>query len=131
MSRSAFSELRTKLDSNDSFVAGGHRIMKTAGATRHAARMKRVPVWALNDERIKELIKRCFPSSNQKKRAGRLVRIIYLYYRVGLTAGTVAEELKMSVRAVEESLRRINKTIARPAKPRGRPKKIEYADTNL
>ncbi len=97
--------------------------MKTAGATRHASRMKRVPVWALDDEKIKELIRRCFPNPNQRTKAGRMIRIIYLYYRTGLTAAGVAEELKMSVRAVEESLRRINKTISRPARPRGRPRK--------
>lgn len=125
MSRGAFSELRTKLDSNDSFVTGGHRIMKTAGATRHAARMKTVPVWALDDEKIKELIRRCFPNPSQRNRAARMVRIIYLYYRAGTTAALIAEELKMSVGAVEESLRRINKTMSRPIKPRGRPKNVD------
>ena len=48
--------LRASLDSNDTFVSGGHQIMKTAGATRHADRMRRVPVWALDDDRIKGLI---------------------------------------------------------------------------
>lgn len=105
--------------------------MKTAGATRHAARMKKVPVWALDDQKIRELIKRCFPSPGQRKNAARMVRIIYLYYRAGTTAAVVAEELKMSVRAVEESLRRINKTVNRQVKPRGRPKKLEYVNTNL
>lgn len=123
MSGGSYSELRTKLDGNDGFVTGGHRIMKTAGATRHASRMKRVPVWALDDEKIKGLIQRCFPNFSQRERAGRMIRIIYLYYRAGLTAAGVAEELKMSVKAVTESLRRINRTMNRPAKPRGRPKR--------
>jgi len=115
--------LRASLDGNDTFVSGGHQVIKTAGATRHAERMKKVPVWALDDTKIKELVKRRYPGPKQKKYALRMVRMIYLYYRVGNTAGAVAEELKMSVRAVEEALRRINKIVDRPAKPRGRPRK--------
>lgn len=121
--RDTIPSLKASLDSNDAFISGGHRIMKTAGATRHAERMKKVPVWALDDDKLKELIKRCFPSPGQKKQALRMLRIIYLYYRAGTTAGVIAEELHMTVHAVEESIRRINKTMARPVKGRGRPKK--------
>ena len=121
--RDTLPSLKTSLDSNDTFISGGHRIMKTAGATRHAERMKNVPAWALDDNKLKELIKRCFPSPNQRNQALRMLRIIYLYYRAGTTAGVIAEELKMSVRSVEMVLRRINRTINTPAKPRGRPKK--------
>jgi hypothetical protein len=118
----SFSILRKTLDGKETYV-GSHQVIKTAGATQHASRMARVPVWALDDTKIKELIERCFPSPKQKKSALRMIRIIYLYYRVGSTAGHIAEELNMSVRAVEEVIRRINKTMDRPAKPRGRPKK--------
>lgn len=116
----SFSFLRKSFDSKESIVSGGHRVMKTAGATRHAERMKRVPVWATDDEKIRQLVRRCFPSPNQRKSAVRMVSIIYRYYRVGETAGKIAEDLGMSIRAVEESLRRINKTANRPIKPRGR-----------
>jgi transposase len=85
--------------------------------------MKRVPVWALDDDKLKEIVTRCFPHQSQKKQALRMLRIIYLYYRAGTTAGVIASELHMSIRAVEESIRRINKTANRPPKPRGRPKK--------
>jgi Glu-tRNA(Gln) amidotransferase subunit E-like FAD-binding protein len=97
--------------------------MKTAGATRHAERMERVPVWALDDAKIRELIERCYPGGKRKELAARMVRIVYAYYRTGATATKIAEALGMSVKAVEESLRRINKTMNRPIKPRGRPKK--------
>lgn len=122
MDNDSFAFLRNTLDGKDNYV-GSHQIMKTAGATLHADRMKRIPLWALDDEKLKELIKRCFPSPKQRKSALRMLRIIYLYYRAGSTAGAIAEELKISVRAVEESLRRINKTMNRPIKPRGRPRK--------
>lgn len=126
MSENSFSELRTHLDSNDTFVSGGHGIIKTAGATRHAERMKRVPVWALDDEKVKQLIRYRFPraatSPNQRRLAARMLRLIYLYYRVGSTTGAVAEELKMSLNAVKCMIRRINKAMEEPLRPSHRPK---------
>lgn len=101
--------------------------MKTAGATRHTERMKRVPVWALDDERIKQFINLRFPKATtdqeQRKLALRMVRLIYLYYRVGATTGIVAAELKMTVGAVEQALHRISTAMNRPLKPSHRPKK--------
>jgi hypothetical protein len=127
LSGGSFSELRSKLDSNDVFLAGGHRIMKTAGATRHAARMKKVPVWALDDNKIKELIKLRFPKAGtdpeQRKLASRMVRLIYLYYRVGATTDVVAAELHMSRRMVEKIVHKLSKAMTQPLKPSHRPKK--------
>lgn len=127
MSDSSFSELRSKLDSNDGFVSGGHRIMKTAGATQHTARMRRVPVWALDDERIKQFIHLRFPRARidqeQRKLAARMVRLIYLYYRVGATSGAVAAELNMTMGAVEQAVYRISSAMKRPLNPSHRPKK--------
>lgn len=132
MSDGSFSELRNKLDGKDNFVNGGHGIIKTAGATRHAERMKRVPVWALDDAKLKELINLRFPKANidpkQRALAARMVRLIYLYYRVGLTTDTVAEELKMTRNAVECSLKRLNKGMSKPFKPSHRPKKADRID---
>jgi len=119
--------LRASLDGNDTFVSGGHQVIKTAGATRHAERMKKVPVWALDDAKIKELIKLRFPKAatdpEQRKSAARMIRLIYLYYKVGETMGTVAEELHMTVNSVHMMLRRLNKQMSRPLKPSHRPKK--------
>jgi hypothetical protein len=121
MAQDSLSNLRTSLDGSDGFVSG-HRVMKTAGATRHAERMKKVPVWAFDNEQIKQLVRRCFPGPKQKKLAARLVSIIYRYYRKGDTAARIASDLNMTVEAVEQSLIRINRTVKRPVKRRGRPK---------
>ena len=93
--------------------------------------MENVPAWALDDQELRKLIERCFPNPRQRAAAARMVRIVYLYYRTGFTAAQIGEQLQMSTRAVEESLRRINKTVSRPAKPRGRPKKETDAPDNL
>ena len=118
--------LRKSFDGKETIVSGGHGIMKTAGATRHAERMKTIPVWALNDEKIKELIRLRFPKAKtdpeQRRLAARMIRLIYLYYRVGATIGTVAEELKMTIGAVEKMLLRLNKQMKAPLKPSYRPK---------
>jgi len=127
LSGDSFSELKARFDGNDNFISGGHGIIKTAGATRHADRMKRVPVWALDDEKVKELIKCRFPNAatdtEQRKLAARMLRLIYLYYRVGSTTGAVAEELKMTCNAVKCMIRRINSTMRGPLKPSHRPRK--------
>jgi hypothetical protein len=121
--RETLTALRASLDSNDVFVSGGHGIIKTAGATRHAERMKKIPVWALSDTEIRKLVKRCFPSPKQHKQAARMVVIVYKYYRAGDTAGKIAEELNMSLGAVKQLLIRINRVAKSPAKPRGAPKR--------
>ena len=84
-------------------------------------------MWALDDEKVKELIKCRFPKAatdpKQRKLAARMLRLIHLYYRVGSTSGAVAEELKMSVGAVEKMLLRLNNQMSGPLKPSHRPKK--------
>lgn len=125
--RDTLPRLRASLDSNDTFVSGGHRVMKTAGATRHAERMRRVPVWALDDMKIKQFIDSRFPDAKtnpaQRRLASRMIRIIYLYYRVGTTAAVAAEELKMTVKAVKHVISRINNAMSKPLKPSHRPRK--------
>jgi hypothetical protein len=132
----SFSELRTKLDGNDTFVTGGHRVMKTAGATRHTARMKRVPVWANDDEQVRLLLLKIFPklkiNEKQRARAVRWMRVIYLYFRVGWTSGKIASELGLRdviVRNIVRDIRRAangkrsDTGAERSIRPRGRPKK--------
>lgn len=131
-----FSQLRNFLDGNDPFMTRGHQIIKTAGATQHAQRMQSVPVWALDDNKIKELLMKVFPrmqtDPKQKERAMRWLRIINLYYRVGWTCGRVAEELKITYKQAEWAIYAINKAAKgeadhgrnRGIKPRGRPRKF-------
>lgn len=80
---------------------GGHG----HGAAQHAARLKRVPEWALNDAKLRRLMLHCFPKMDsdpeQRRLAGRKLRIIHLYYKVGLTAATVAVVLGVTRRTVK------------------------------
>jgi hypothetical protein len=126
--RDVFPRLRASLDGNDTFVSGGHGIIKTAGATRHAERMNRVPAWVLDDDRIKEFIKSRFPKSDtdreQRRLASRVLRLIHLYYRLGATAAAVAEELDMSLAAVKIRVHTLEKAMSEPLKPSHRPKKV-------
>jgi hypothetical protein len=89
--------------------------------------MRRVPVWALDDEKIAEFIRIRFPKvntdANQRRLAARMVRFIYLYYREGSTAAQTGEALKMTVNAVDLLSRRIGKAMNRPLKPSHRPRK--------
>lgn len=124
--REAFSRLRKKLDSKDGYVSN-HQVIKTAGATVHAARMNRVPLRALDDQWVKSFIMAHFPNADsdpeQRRLAGRTVRIIHLYYRVGETIGKVAEELSMSQAMVKKKIHKISQAMNRPIKTVGRPKK--------
>lgn len=119
--------LRKSFDGKEGIVSGGHGIIKTAGATIHAERMKRIPVWALDDQKIKQYIHLRFPkaatNSEQRKLAERMVRIIYLYYRVGATEAAIAEELKITGPAVKFVIFRLNRAMKSPLKPSHRPKK--------
>jgi DNA-binding NarL/FixJ family response regulator len=119
--------LRKSFDGKE-LISSSHQVMKTAGATRHAERMTKVPVWALDDSKIAELIKLRFPKANsdpkQRFLAARMIRIIYLYYRNGATAGTIAEELKTTVSVVKHVIARVSRQMSsqEPLKPSHRPK---------
>jgi hypothetical protein len=125
--KETLARLRASLDGNDTFVSGGHGIIKTAGATQHASRMGKIPLWVLDDSKIKLLINSRFPKASfdpeQRKLAARMVRVIHLYYRVGLTAAGVAEQLNMTANAVDHIIRRTRKQMSTFLKPSHRPKK--------
>jgi hypothetical protein len=89
--------------------------------------MNRIPVWALDDEKIKQYISYRFPKARtdpeQRRLASRMVRIIYLYYRHGATRGVIASELNMTPEAVRQLIYRLEKAMKSPLKPSHRPKK--------
>lgn len=128
--------LRKFLDGKEGLVSGGHGIIKTAGATQHAARMRRVPVWALDDGKIREVLLKSFPKlstdSKQREQAARWLRIIHLYWRLGMTRGQVAYEVGKTDQQVHFLLVAIKRAMegkrANGSGPRGgkvgRPKKI-------
>jgi DNA-directed RNA polymerase specialized sigma24 family protein len=103
-----------------------HRVLKTAGATRHRERMRKVPVWANDNEKIKEYVLARFPKMDtdpvQRKHASRIVRMIYLYYVEGSTSAQVAEALSMTHGAVRIALHRVKRSMSGAMKPSHRPK---------
>ena len=130
--------LRKFLDGKEGFVSGGHGIIKTAGATQHAARMRRVPVWALDDVKLREVLLKTFPKlqtdEKQRKRAGLWLQIIHLYWRVGMTRGQVAYQTKKTEEQIHDALVRIRRAVegkrtdntnVKGARKIGRPKKIQ------
>lgn len=126
-----YEQLRQHLDSNDPFMSRGHSIIKI----RKGWRKKQVPEWATNDRSIQALVLRSFPKlksdNEQRRRAGRWVRVINLYFRMGWTRGQIADELETTptiIRSIVQAIRRV--AAGRKANgtgylgaPKGRPKK--------
>ena len=136
-------QLRKVFDGNDQFVSGGHQIVKSAGATRHADRVSKIPEWSLNDEQVKALLLKSFPKlatdAKQRERAGRWLQIIQLYYRMAWTEKKIAEELNMSIDRVRYFIRAIKWASEgkraldgeqRNKKPVGRPKNLSIDTDN-
>lgn len=108
--------------------------MNSAGATQHAKRLRRTPVWTASNEDIKEVLLRAFPklatNERQRLKAGRWLQVIHFYYRMGWTRSRVAEEMKISERAVKDYIQTISRAAngrrtstgkPRSGRPRGRP----------
>ncbi len=75
--------------------------------------LKDLPEWATSNESIQKMLLRVFPKLNtsqtQRKRAGRWVRIITLFYLLKWSESQVAAELNQSVASVKFTLVRINR----------------------
>lgn len=128
--RDTFNELRTVIDGSDPFMTGGHRIITPRSDSR-----KKIPTWTKDDNAIKKLLLCSFPKlkTNVKHRvaAARWLRIIHMYYRVGLTVGHIAEELHAKPNVIKRvliSIRRVasgkNAAKGLVRGKRGRPAKI-------
>lgn len=130
-----FEKLREKFDGSDPFMSGGHQIIKSAGATRHDTRVSNVPEWALDDSKVQTLLLTSFPKLKtddiQRKRAGRWLQIIHLYYRMGWTQNKIAGEMSIEINLLKYYLTAIKRAakgltvdgVGRGIKPRGRPRK--------
>ena len=123
-----FAELRKYMDTDDPFMSGGHQILKIKRPK------KKSPSWARDNESIKKFLIRVFPRMqefSQRVRAGKWIRIMYLYYNQNWSRGQIAAELHMTYAAVDSlirSLKRASKGLrtdtGRPVgKKRGRPRK--------
>lgn len=103
-----FRYLSQQLDVHDGFMTG-HEIKKAKGAQENRV----PPGWALDDEKIKQILLRSFPKMQtneaQRKKAGRWLRAIHLYYRMGLLRPVVIKELKISFTAWKALIRSIRR----------------------
>jgi hypothetical protein len=121
-------KLRQSFDGDEGFMSA-HQIKKIRG------RQRVTPEWAMSDVEVRKVLLRAFPllktSQKQADRAGRWLRIIHLYYRVGLTVPQVASEIgatRMATQQVVRSIKfafkglRADTGTARSGK-RGRPKR--------
>ena len=129
-------QLRGTMDGGDSLVSGGHQVLRTAGATQHAKRLQRIPVWANDDAKVQDLILRVFPKWRtdvvQRTRAAKWVFIITHYFRMGETSSSIAEALSVTKDKIDDTIRSINRAAdgrrtdtgeIRGGRQRGRPKK--------
>lgn len=133
-----FRELRTKIDSNDPFMTGGHRLLKMR---RH---QRSVPEWVRSDETVRKVLLRSFPKlqtdDRQRKRAAVWTRIIHLYMRLGYTYSYVADEMGLSHQQVRSIVQRMyyvsdgknSKTGgAASQRPAGRPKRNPRCNSSV
>jgi len=125
-----FEQLRTKFDSRDGFVSGGHQIKKIR------TREKEIPLWATNDKETQQkVLLRAFPKlqtdSKQRKRAARWAAVLVLFYRMNMTKSQIGAELRIGstvVNSILQRARRVAKGISANntgihGRRMGRPKK--------
>ena len=84
--------LRKVFDSSSGFMTG-HQIK----STRSESRKRNVPVWSLDDEFIRKMLLKSFPllatNELQRKRAGRWLLIIQLYFKKKMSSREIGEEI--------------------------------------
>jgi hypothetical protein len=98
--------LRRSFESNDSFITG-HQVKRIRSL--HDGR--KVPDWSTNDEAVRNLLLRSFPklaiNELQRKRAGRWMRVIQLYFRSKKSRRETADEMGESENVVRMLVRSI------------------------
>ena len=91
-----FKKLREFLDGSEAFMFGFH-ITKS----RTNSKRRRVPDWAKDDARVRELLLKSFPylhtNATHRQRAGRWMRVIQLYFRMKKSSTETAVEMNESV----------------------------------
>jgi len=127
-------KLRQSLDSNDTFMGGGHQIVKPRTYKSHVRRQ--TPSWVFKDSEVQKVLLRSFPklktNAKQRDAAARWAAVINLFFRLGYTDTQVAQELGTSplkIECVVRSIRRASQGLRTDgrgllgARKRGRPKK--------
>lgn len=124
-------DLKTFREAGVDAFTGGFQV----GAARTYKRMPQI--WANSDLEIRKVLLTAFPrqatNPKQRAKAGRWLRVIHYYFRLGYTRVQIAEEMGNTVSAIHTLIRSINRVrkgkMAKNGKPRGlkppgRPKKI-------
>ena len=101
-----YARLRRLVDGDDQFMSG-YRIAKIR------TREREIPEWTLNDKEVQKVLLRAFPAQHKnfiaKQRADTWARIIYLYFRMQMSASGVAREVQMTTKNVELAVARIRR----------------------
>lgn len=119
-------QLRGLFSGSESFMNGGHQILKPSRA-RIGPRRKKAD-WARSDAAVQKLLLTAFPKLHtnpvQRARAGRWLLVIYLYFRQGMSYSEVAGEIGVTKKQVSDIIRRIFKTLdGYPANGGRKPRK--------
>jgi hypothetical protein len=81
--------------------------------------------WAHDDKQIQQLLLRSFPrmhtNSKQRKRAGRWLRVINLYWRQQWSRGDIAAELGLKYNIIKNLIRAIRRAAAGRRSDTGKP----------
>ena len=118
--------LRKKLDSNDGFM-GGHQITKVRSMERE------IPDWVFNNQEVQRVVLTTFPKlatrPRQRAKAAQWVRLIYLYYRMGLPMQVVARELNVDKSLVKRWLLSISRAEKGLTNADGKPRRVTSPTT--
>jgi transposase-like protein len=119
--------LRKKLDSNDGFM-GGHQITKFRSMERE------IPDWVFSNKEVQRVVLTSFPKlatrPRQRAKAAQWVRLIYLYYRMGLPMQVVARELNVDKSLVKRWLLSINRAEKGLTNADGKPRRVTSLTTS-
>lgn len=103
-----YENLRHTFDGSDQFMRG-HQTKKI-----RTQRLFETPAWALDDAEIKNILLRAFPkletNANHRKRAGRWLRVITLYYKLRMPHNQVAKEIGVDYHALISLIRNIKRS---------------------
>lgn len=115
--------LRGKIDGSDQFM-DGHQITKVRKMDR------KIPEWALNDKEVRRILLTVFPKmsqdtkigKSQRKRAGKWMRLIHLYYRMRQPKQIVAKEMRIGQVLLTRWIQKMS-YVARGLNVNGKPRR--------
>jgi hypothetical protein len=96
-----FQKLRKHMDGSEAFMFGFHIVKSRTNSKR-----RRVPDWAKDDARVRELLLKSFPylhtNVTHRQRAGRWMRVIQLYFRMKKSSSETAAEMNESAHPIRK-----------------------------